>query len=369
MSRISYQNQSVNLRKKLKIGHKNKIFTKTSKMKKSRSPTYVDLFSGAGGASLGFQICGFENIFSIDCDANSCKTYRQNMPHHTLIEDKIENLTKLNIEKIAKNKNVDVIIGGTPCQGFSMAGNIGRQFLDDPRNHLFKEFVRLISILKPKFLVMENVARLYTHNQGNTRQQIIQLLTNLGYDVDCKIVNTHNYAIPQIRRRILIMGNRLGLENKFPKFIKNNSVNIKNTISSLPRLSSGMVSKIPNHIAMNHSEQMMKKMSFIPDGGDRYDIPKRFRPCSGDVRKYIRYKSDQPSVCVTGDMRKIFHYSQNRALTVRELARIQSFPDNFIFSGPSISQQQQVGNAIPPKLAYLIAQTLKQQLTVSQICK
>ena len=360
----------VNPHKKTNCDRNYKNFAGAPKIKKSKKiPTYVDLFSGAGGASLGFQMGGFKNIFSVDCDRNSCETYRQNMSHHVLVEDKIENLTKQDIKTMIKGKNVDVVIGGTPCQGFSMAGNIGRQFLDDPRNYLFKEFARVISILTPKFFIMENVARLYTHNHGNTRRQIIQHLTDLGYDVDCEIINTKDYGISQNRRRVLIIGNRLGLENKFPKSVENGSANIKSVISNLPRLSSGMSSKIPNHIAMNHSKQMLKKMSFISDGGDRYDIPKRFRPHSGDVRKYIRYKSDQPSVCVTGDMRKIFHYSQNRALTVRELARIQSFPDDFIFYGTSLSQQQQVGNAIPPKLAHLLSKTLKQQLMASSSCK
>ncbi len=113
---------------------------------------------------------------------------------------------------------------------------------------------------------------------------------------------------------------------------------------------------------MNHSAQMLKKMSYVKDGGDRYDIPKELRPKSGDVRKYIRYDSKKPSICITGDMRKVFHYEQNRALTCRELARIQSFPDSFVFEGTSIQIQQQIGNAVPPKLAYLLAKQVKEAL-------
>jgi len=106
---------------------------------------------------------------------------------------------------------------------------------------------------------------------------------------------------------------------------------------------------------MTHSNQMLEKMSYVSDGGSREEIPVKLRPKSGDVRKYIRYKSDKPSVCVTGDMRKIFHYEQNRALTVRELAKLQSYPDDFVFMGTKISQQQQVGNSVPPKMAEAIA--------------
>lgn len=113
---------------------------------------------------------------------------------------------------------------------------------------------------------------------------------------------------------------------------------------------------------MKHSAQMLKKMSYVKDGGDRMDIPEELRPKSGDIRKYIRYDSTKPSVCVTGDMRKIFHYEQNRALTARELARIQSFPDDFIFEGTSIQIQQQIGNAVPPKLAYQIALQVEEAL-------
>ena len=124
-----------------------------------------------------------------------------------------------------------------------------------------------------------------------------------------------------------------------------------------------MKSHIDNHESMNHTKQMLKKMSFIPDGGDRTSIPIKIRPKSGDVRKYIRYASSKPSICITGDMRKVFHYSQNRALTVRELAALQTFPDSFLFKGNSISQQMQVGNAVPPLLAKHVAKAVRLMLS------
>jgi DNA (cytosine-5)-methyltransferase 1 len=123
-------------------------------------------------------------------------------------------------------------------------------------------------------------------------------------------------------------------------------------INDLPRLESGKnCNTIPNHTAMKHTEQMLQKMSFIKDGGDRNDIPSEIKPLSGDIRKYIKYDSNKPSHTVTGDMRKIFHYSQNRVLTVRECARIQSFPDDFIFQGTKSKQLVQIGNAVPPNLS------------------
>lgn len=340
-----------------------------------RKYNYIDLFSGIGGLTLGFERAGFKNIFSIDFDKSICKTYRKNFSHHKLIEKDIKDFKKKEILELTRGKEIDLIIGGTPCQGFSMAGNIGRKFIDDPRNHLFKDFARVVKILKPKFVVIENVARVYTHNRGKTRKEIISLFRRLGYELNCKLLNSADYGIPQVRNRVFFIGNRLKLTNKFPNKTHDKNtqttiinqkikkwITIKKAIDDLPKLSSGDNSNIPNHEAMNHSEQMLKKMSYITNGGSRNQIPYRIRPKTGDIRKYIKYEKDKPSICITGDMRKVFHYSQNRALSVRELARIQSFPDNFSFTGSKLSQQQQVGNAVPPIMAKAIAETIKTEL-------
>jgi len=319
---------------------------------------YIDLFSGAGGFSLGFDNKGFQNVFSIDIEPNFCKTYKYNFSNHQLIEKDICDLSDAEIEYLEDSQEVDVVIGGPPCQGFSIAGNIGRKFINDPRNRLFKEFVRVVKVIKPKFFVMENVARLYTHNKGETRKEIIDDFEKLGYKVDCKILNSADYGVPQVRKRVIFIGSKKNNRIEFPIKEIDKYISVKEALSSYPRLESGEESSIPNHIAMSHSEQMLNKMSYVTDGGDRNEIPVKIRPTSGDVRKYIKYASDKPSVCVTGDMRKIFHYDQNRALTVRELAKLQSFPDDFIFKGNRISQQQQVGNSVPPKMAEAIANTI-----------
>lgn len=324
-------------------------------------PTYVDLFCGAGGLSLGFDMAGFKNIFSLDNNKTFCKTYKKNFPKHLLIEKDISDLKKEEIKKILKNKKVDIVIGGPPCQGFSMAGNIGRMFIDDPRNHLFKEFSRIVDIIKPTFFIMENVARLYTHSGGKTKKDIILTFNKMGYHVDCKILNSANHEIPQVRRRVIFIGSKKNNKLFFPKET-NKYITVKDALDDLPILKSGEKSAIPNHVAMKHSEQMLSKMKYVTDGGDRQEIPYKLRPKTGDVRKYIRYKSSKPAVTITGDMRKVFHYSQNRALTVRELARLQSFPDGFIFEGNSISQQQQVGNSVPPLLAEAIAKAVKKMI-------
>ena len=327
--------------------------------------SYIDLFCGAGGLSFGFDKAGFENIFSVEINPEFAKTYKKNFPSHKLLVEDIRDISNDTVKELVGDREVDIIIGGPPCQGFSIAGNIGRTFIDDERNRLFKEFVRFVSEVNPKMFIMENVAAMATHLKGKTIKAIVDAFEHagMGYKVKWEVLNTVNYEIAQERRRIVVVGVRSDLDTEFSYPTHSTIIKtIKEVIGDLPPLASGEKSNIPNHIAMSHSEQMLEKMSYIKDGGDRYDIPEELRPKSGDVRKYIRYDSTRPSVCVTGDMRKIFHYEQNRALTCRELARIQSFPDSFVFEGKSIQIQQQIGNAVPPKLANFLAEQVKETL-------
>ena len=330
-----------------------------------RKMTYIDLFSGSGGFSLGFDMAGFSNLFSVEYDKDICPTYRYNFPNHNLLECDITKLSNEEISKLVKDVEVDVVIGGPPCQGFSMAGNIGRRFIDDPRNHLFKEFVRVVALVRPKCFVMENVARLYTRLNGETRMEIIRCFEEIGYRVEARVVCAADYGVPQNRHRVLFIGRKKEDSNGvifFPKKVEGKPKTVKDAIGHYPILKSGESSSIPNHEAMVHSEQMLEKMSYVKDGGGREDIPAEIRPEKGDIRKYIRYDSKQPSICITGDMRKVFHYEQNRALTVRELAAIQTYPDEFIFLGSKSVQQQMVGNSVPPLLAKSIAEAVKKMI-------
>src|SRR5699024_7269492 len=185
----------------------------------------------------------------------------------------------------------------------------------------------------------------------------------IGYNVSYKVLDSSEYGVPQIRNRIFVVGTKK-CQFDFPEPVKVKSITVKEAIDDLPPLKNGERSDIPNHFSMKHTVQMLEKMKYIKDGGTRECIPEHIRPRSGDVRKYIRYDSKKPSITITGDMRKVFHYKQNRALSPRELARIQTFPDNFIFEGKSISIQQQIGNAVPPKLSEAIAKEVKKCLTV-----
>jgi DNA (cytosine-5)-methyltransferase 1 len=323
--------------------------------------TYIDLFCGAGGLSKGFTNENFTNLFAIEFNPAFAQTYQKNFPNHNIIIDDIRNITNEQIKELIQDKKVDIVIGGPPCQGFSKAGNIGRSFIDDERNFLFKEFVRVVSIAKPQYFLMENVAAVATHNKGKTLEEILKTFKSIGYECKWSVVDAVNYGVPQHRRRIIIVGSS-NTNNFIYPTINDKYITIKDTIDDLPILASGENSNIPNHNAMKHSEDMLYKMSFIKDGGDRKDIPEDIRPKSGDLRKYIRYNSLEPSICITGDMRKVFHYNQNRALTCRELARIQTFPDDFIFYGTSSQIQQQIGNAVPVKLAQAFAKQFKEIL-------
>ena len=323
---------------------------------------YIDLFSGAGGMSLGFDKAEFENVLAVEYDKCFADTYKFNFPTHNLKVEDIKNISNEEIKKIIGNQKIDVIIGGPPCQGFSIAGKIGRSFIADERNQLFREFVRFVEVIKPRMFVMENVAALKTHNKGRTIKEIVNEFKYIGYDVKFDVLNAVDYGVPQQRRRIFIIGT-LNKKNSFEFPKKSNKIyTVKDAIGNLPSLKSGETSKIPNHNAMKHSKQMLEKMSYVRDGGNRNDIPEELRPKSGDTRKYIRYNSEEPSFCITGDMRKVFHYNQNRALTGRELARIQTFPDEFVFKGSTGKIQQQIGNAVPPKLAFQIAISVKEVL-------
>ena len=314
----------------------------------------IDLFCGAGGMSYGFEKAGFNTIFAVEFNNVYAETYKLNFKKTKVHVGDIKEITNAEIKSIGKNNAVDIIIGGPPCQGFSIAGNIGRRFLDDERNHLFLEYVRFVQLLQPKIFVLENVASLVKHNRGKTINEIVECFENCGYSVQYKVLNAVNFNVPQERRRVFIVGTKEGYYFEYPKE-NNTEISIKEAIGDLPSLDSGEKSKIYLHEAMNHSKQMLEKMKYVKDGGNRNDIPMELRPTSGDIRKYIRYASWKPSFCVTGDMRKIFHYEQNRALTCRELARLQTFPDNYMFFGNSIQIQQQIGNAVPCKLAESVA--------------
>ena len=227
---------------------------------------YIDLFCGAGGLSLGFDSAKFENVFAVEFNSDFAKTYMRNFPKHNLIIDDIRNIDNDKIKGLVGNNEVDVIIGGPPCQGFSIAGNIGRTFIDDERNRLFKEFVRFVTCVQPKMFVMENVAAMATHLKGKTIKTIVDAFENAGcgYKVKYEVLNSANYGIAQERRRIVVVGIRSDIDSEFFYPSKSEKTyTIKDVIGDLPKLESGQESISPNLVAMMHSAQMIEKMCYV----------------------------------------------------------------------------------------------------------
>lgn len=337
----------------------------------------ADLFAGVGGFSQGFIKAGCEIAFAVEFDKEIAYAYKMNHPNTEVYADDI---CKLDIGEIKQRHPViDIVIGGPPCQGFSQKGK--RLSLDDPRNFLFKQFVRFVAAFKPKYFVIENVPNIITTSEGYFKKQIIREFCELGYDVCCGVLCASDFGVPQDRRRAVFIGQLEKLEVGLP--IPNGSkTTIKEAIYDLPFIGSGegkevsKYDKVPftefqkelrgnedvlyNHVATKHSRAAIEKLKLIPKGMGKEVLPKHLltksiysgtwsRLLEDDIAPTITTRFDTPS---SG---RFTHPILNRCLTVREAARIQTFPDSFVFYGTKGSQMKQVGNAVPPKLAYVIA--------------
>ncbi len=308
----------------------------------NNSPTVVSLFSGAGGMDLGFKNAGFNIIWANDNDSDSVKTYNINFGEHCVLAD-IENVPSTEIP------NADVVIGGFPCQGFSVA-NMKRS-KDDSRNKLYLEMKRVINDLKPKAFLAENVKGLLTMEKGEVFKMILKEFSDVGYDCKYTLFNAANYGVPQTRQRVMILGIRKDLNPNinFPP----NPTHSKQPLDGLrPWVSIGeALSRIPepdsSHNLKNH-EYSKFKLKFNGYISNRHVDP------------------DKPSPTITarGDNKggaMIMHHPKNhRRLSCREAAAIQSFPLDFEFYGAMTSVYKQIGNAVPVKLAEAVAKLLYQ---------
>jgi len=308
-------------------------------------------------------------------------TFKLNHPKAKTI---LADLMKDSVDKIIKDYSIvpgsiDVIVGGPPCQGFSISGKMNP---NDPRNRLYTSFVSFLNILKPKAFVMENVPNLVSMEGGAIKDKILLDFKKAEYTVSYKILKASDFGVPQNRRRVFFVGFRNGTVFEFPDPIfgskDNQHVNVAEAISDLPEatfLDGGqyplspqsdyqkMIRKgsdsIHNHEIINHTEKTKKIIAMVPDGGNYKNLPKDL----WDTRKvniaWTRLNSKKPSSTIDTGHNHIFHYAYNRVPTARESARIQSFPDTFIFLGKSkASHLKQIGNAVPPKLASIIAEKL-----------
>lgn len=345
----------------------------------------IDLFSGVGGLSLGFRMAGFDIPLANEIDKDIAESYSINHPQTKMIN---EDITKLNIEDIFKEyKNkVDVVIGGPPCQGFSQKGQ--RKSINDERNFLFRYFYNVVKVLKPKYFVMENVPNLLTTENGYFKREIIQLFETIGYSLNADILTASDYGVPQNRKRAFILG-RLGEKKlEFPKPL-NVDNRIWDAISDLAYLESGEgefkqdyiiepqseyqkllradSEYLYNHVATKHSKVALERLKMIPPNKGREVLPEEHLTKSIFSGTWSRMVKDEVSVTITTrfdtpSSGKFTHPYLNRAITVREAARIQSFPDTFIFYGTKTSQMKQVGNAVPPLLSNQIALVIKNDI-------
>lgn len=344
-------------------------------------PRVIDLFAGVGGLSLGFEKKGFDVVLANEYDASIATSYIANHKNTKMI---VGDITSLDLEdtfgKLAGT--IDVVIGGPPCQGFSQKGQ--RKTIHDERNFLFKYYVSVVELVKPKYFVMENVPNLLTAEGGYFRHEIEELFNKLGYSLEYGVLNASDYGIPQNRRRAVIIGKLDGDAPKLP-VPKRNNVTIWDAISDLAYLESGEgseeqeykypaesdyekllrkdSSKLFNHIATKHSPLALERLALIPPNAGREVLPEEHLTKSIYSGTWTRMKKDEISVTITTrfdtpSSGKFTHPFLNRAITVREAARIQSFPDNFHFVGNKGSQMKQVGNAVPPLLAAAIAEVI-----------
>lgn len=339
----------------------------------------LDLFCGCGGLSCGFERAGYNIVLGIDNDRQALNTFELNHKGAKSICGDITAIHRDDIDRVTGNKKIDVIIGGPPCQGMSLSGP--RKF-DDPRNKLYLSYIRLVEEIKPEAFVIENVPGLVSLFGGQIKDSILRRLTALGYNVTYQILSADDYGVPQSRKRVVFVGlrdNVFEYPNKFSY-----KVSCEMALSDLPPLidelgtdKQSYISEpqndyqiimrensefVRNHIAATHSEKVKTIISMVPDGGNYKDLPEPYRSSRNFHVAWTRFNSQKPAPTIDTGHRHHFHYKYNRVPTVRECARLQSFPDDFIFYGNKTQQFRQVGNAVPPLMAQAIANQLKKFL-------
>lgn len=341
----------------------------------------VDLFSGCGGLSFGFEQSGFECIVGVDIDKPALRTFSHNHPHAKPLnldlseDDSIEKI----IESI-EDKKVELIVAGPPCQGFSLTGSRNE---NDKRNKLFYSVFKLAEKVKPDHIVIENVPGIATLYNGRARKAILDEFERLGYSCTEKLIYAPDYGIPQIRKRMFFVGSLNVNKFEFPEatHTKDNYVTCEEAIGDLTSLEDNLGSeegdytsppisdyqklmrkranKLFNHVGTKHTDLVISVIRQVPEGKNYKCLP----PGVGDSRKFneawTRYHSQKPSKTIDTGHRNHFHYKWDRVPSARENARLQSFPDCFQFVGPKTQQYKQIGNAVPPLLGFVLGSQIQ----------
>lgn len=361
------------------------------------SPTCIDLFSGAGGLSLGFLMAGGMPLGAIDTDEKSINSYKSNFR-----TAKDVSCQKIETWKPSLTKgSVDVIIGGPPCQGFSLAR--GLRFVDDPRNHLYKYFVRIVKHFQPVWTVMENVEGITNIGGGKILQQIFEDFHSIGYSMDVKVINMAMYGVPQTRKRAIFVGNRTGKKFQWPTptFVDQRKVNSETELLedyafqpfvSINAALGDLLLPQGNYLAHRANAQMRgprnrdvktepsftlrvrgdelalcehpASSAFIPGPAPTGDI--EYLKPQNHLQELLRQKGPKWSTPLTSPKRPTYKRPEKlkgtRRLTVREQARLQSFPDWFFFDGSPTDQARQIGNAVPPLFGFQLFSSIFVQL-------
>lgn len=317
----------------------------------------IDLFCGAGGMTLGFVKAGFHPVFAVDVDSAAVATYEANFGCH---------VTHAPIESIQHYPGASVIIGGPPCQGFSQ---LGKRLPNDPRNQLWRYFMKAVEQVRPEAFVIENVPQLLTSQEYS---EIRRQAQDLGYEIDGRVLNAADYGVAQTRKRAIVVASRVG-PPRFPvqthwdpeKGVPFNGSpwrTVRDAIGALPLGPDGR----NLHIARNPTAKSLLRYAAIPEGGNRWDMPLELQPAcwirktKGGTDLMGRLWWDRPAFTIRTEFFKpekgrYLHPQAERPITHREAARLQSFPDDFRFVGSKIQIAKQIGNAVPPRLAFVVA--------------
>jgi DNA (cytosine-5)-methyltransferase 1 len=359
----------------------------------------IDLFAGAGGLSLGFENSGYSIAFAVDIDKSSMETYSRNRINFNNIV--LADVSKIDFSKLLfkfgiKKNQIEIVLAGIPCQGFSISNRKTRNF-QNPKNKLFWNFINIIKVISPKWFLLENVAGIVDFESGIVVNTLIRELTKVGYSCSSAILNSADFGVPQLRRRFFLVGNRLGLNYHFPVPLHGvfgkPFLSVEDAISDLPVLQNGnsidclkykkcsalssyqvemrknwKKNWVANNLVTKNNDLVIERYKHILPGNNWTNIPEHLMgnyQCRDNCHSgiYKRLELKKPSI-VIGNFRKcmLVHPVEDRGLSVREAARIQSFPDNFIFYGCLGNQQQQVADAIPPILAKSIAQSINEKM-------
>lgn len=317
---------------------------------------FIDLFSGAGGLSCGLVMAGFTPVASVEIMPEAVQTYKYNFVTEKGFKEKVETRdirsqdVKEELYKTIGNQHIDLIVGGFPCQGFSMAGN---RVVSDPRNSLYLEMLEIVKKVKPDYVVMENVEGLRSMLDGKVETQIINDYKEIGYEINVTTLNAADYGVAQQRKRVIFIGNRIGNKNYHPKPLYEPK-NYKTLGSAIYKYMDMEENKEINHIFTRHTEDMKQRLAKVPEGQSL------FKNYSDSWKKS---PWDKPSCTIKENHGAVnIHPKLPRVLTPREIAAIQSFPDDFIFQGAKKWQLVQIGNAVPPLLGKAIGLAVEKGL-------